>query len=432
MALRGGTTYYEAPGKTSRDLPGDAIFAVGEVVGDFIALDNLSAKAGAAHCGNHMPGLEDVKFRIYVKKVALAEVLLASWRKDYADGTSVVGMPGAFVATSKDGKRELSDRGLGAVAASLADASVGRWYTTPEAFAALTAEVPHAQGVFRYGDGDSVTLKKNFMQRTDVSAFGEREVKGTSYTRLRAGCLELVAVRTAPAPEAEHEGHGHGGFGAFDPPGPKTRKVWRVKGGAKLTWPSGLAAGIVVGEREFDEAPTPQADRSCFNIATDGEGSGSFPLCVTAAGMTVVEIPVEPKEDPFTASTGLLAEPTEPDPDPAAPTQEEADRMLAGEASIKGPLDEDVIHDKVRGGLAGVRKCYIEALAKDPKTAGTVNIQFVIGPTGKVPVAVVASSTLKNKSVGNCVAKAVKKIKFPRPAGGGNVVVKYPFVFSDG
>ena len=44
----------------------------------------------------------------------------------------------------------------------------------------------------------------------------------------------------------------------------------------------------------------------------------------------------------------------------------------------------------------------------------------------------VSSTTLSDKNVGNCVAKAVKRWKFPKPRGGGNVVVTYPFVLEPG
>ena len=34
---------------------------------------------------------------------------------------------------------------------------------------------------------------------------------------------------------------------------------------------------------------------------------------------------------------------------------------------------------------------------------------------------------MKDAGVGRCVAKAVKRWKFPRPPGGGMVLVTYPF-----
>ena len=41
-------------------------------------------------------------------------------------------------------------------------------------------------------------------------------------------------------------------------------------------------------------------------------------------------------------------------------------------------------------------------------------------------------SSLKDKSVGNCIAKAVKRWKFPKPREGKSVKVTYPFNLSPG
>ena len=45
---------------------------------------------------------------------------------------------------------------------------------------------------------------------------------------------------------------------------------------------------------------------------------------------------------------------------------------------------------------------------------------------------VVAQSDLPDKAVANCIAASVKLWVFPKPEGGGNVVVTYPFVLEPG
>jgi TonB family protein len=84
----------------------------------------------------------------------------------------------------------------------------------------------------------------------------------------------------------------------------------------------------------------------------------------------------------------------------------------------------------VRAHINQVSHCYNQGLVRDPTLQGRVAIQFTIGGTGKVPVSVVSSSTLKDKSVGNCIASAVKRWKFPKPQGGATVMVTYPFVLN--
>ncbi len=107
-------------------------------------------------------------------------------------------------------------------------------------------------------------------------------------------------------------------------------------------------------------------------------------------------------------------------------------RVRQAKANVKGALDKDIIRRIVRNHLNEVRYCYNQGLVRNPNLKGRVKVQFTIGPTGKVPVAVVQESTLKDRNVAQCVAKAVKRWKFPKPRGGGNVVVSYPFVLEPG
>lgn len=107
-------------------------------------------------------------------------------------------------------------------------------------------------------------------------------------------------------------------------------------------------------------------------------------------------------------------------------------RVRQAKADVKGALDKDIIRRVVRAHINEVRGCYNQGLVRDPNLKGRVSVQFTIGPTGNVPVAVVQESSIKDNSVAQCIAKAVKRWKFPKPDGGGNVVVTYPFVLESG
>jgi len=97
-------------------------------------------------------------------------------------------------------------------------------------------------------------------------------------------------------------------------------------------------------------------------------------------------------------------------------------------ATVNGELDKDIVRRIVRAHINEVRHCYNQGLAHDKNLRGRVAVQFTIGGSGKVPTAVVANTTVKDTSVGNCIAKAVRRWKFPKPRGGGSVIVTYPFV----
>jgi pSer/pThr/pTyr-binding forkhead associated (FHA) protein len=107
-------------------------------------------------------------------------------------------------------------------------------------------------------------------------------------------------------------------------------------------------------------------------------------------------------------------------------------RVRVAKAQVKGALDKDIIRRIVRAHINEVRYCYNQGLTKNPNLEGRVKVQFTIGPTGTVPVAVVSEKTIPDNNVAQCIAKAVKRWKFPRPQAGGNVVVTYPFVLQPG
>jgi hypothetical protein len=99
---------------------------------------------------------------------------------------------------------------------------------------------------------------------------------------------------------------------------------------------------------------------------------------------------------------------------------------------VSSALYKDTVRRIVRNHINEVRYCYNQALARDPNVAGRVSVQFTIGPTGKVPAAVVQESSLGDRSAANCIAAAVKRWNFPKPHAGGNVMVTYPFVLQPG
>jgi hypothetical protein len=57
-------------------------------------------------------------------------------------------------------------------------------------------------------------------------------------------------------------------------------------------------------------------------------------------------------------------------------------------------------------------------------------VQFTIAGNGQVLSSVLQSSTLGNAVVEGCTVQAVRRWGFPQPAGGGIVIVSYPFVMA--
>lgn len=95
--------------------------------------------------------------------------------------------------------------------------------------------------------------------------------------------------------------------------------------------------------------------------------------------------------------------------------------------AVQGSLDKEVVRRVIRAHLNQVKYCYQKGLLRQPKLQGTVRIQFTIAPDGTVAASRVMRSDLDDPAVGTCIASAVRSWRFPRPKGGGVVVINYPF-----
>lgn len=92
-----------------------------------------------------------------------------------------------------------------------------------------------------------------------------------------------------------------------------------------------------------------------------------------------------------------------------------------------GTLDKEVIKGVITQHLVEVKHCYDRGLAHR-SMSGRVMVHFVVASNGTVGAAIVQDSTLGDNDVERCITDAVKTWTFPKPTGGGLVVVSYPFV----
>ncbi|MSP60901.1 MAG: AgmX/PglI C-terminal domain-containing protein [Myxococcales bacterium] len=100
-----------------------------------------------------------------------------------------------------------------------------------------------------------------------------------------------------------------------------------------------------------------------------------------------------------------------------------------GIVTVRGnALPKEIIRRVIRRHINEVRFCYEKELAKRPSLAGRVTVQFAIAGMGQVISSTVQQSTLNSPPVETCITGAVRRWEFPRPEGGGLVMVSYPFV----
>jgi TonB family protein len=104
--------------------------------------------------------------------------------------------------------------------------------------------------------------------------------------------------------------------------------------------------------------------------------------------------------------------------------------VIPGTANVRGSLDKEIIRRIIRRHINEVKFCYEQELTKKPTLGGRIMVQFTIAASGQVIASVLQNSTMGSAKVENCTVQAVRRWEFPKPLGGGIVIVSYPFVLT--
>ncbi len=98
------------------------------------------------------------------------------------------------------------------------------------------------------------------------------------------------------------------------------------------------------------------------------------------------------------------------------------------EALVEGGLTMDQIAAVINRHQGEIVNCYEKGLQVKPNLAGRVGVKFMINGGGRVSVANVNGSSLADSKVEGCILNRLRSWPFPKPIGGVNVKVTYPFV----
>ena len=99
------------------------------------------------------------------------------------------------------------------------------------------------------------------------------------------------------------------------------------------------------------------------------------------------------------------------------------------EAEAIGGLDKSLIAAVVQANIGQIKHCYERQLILDPNIFGKVVAQWTIDKDGNVNSSSLKKTTMNSQPVENCILAKIKSWQFPKPKGGGQVLVSYPFLF---
>lgn len=98
---------------------------------------------------------------------------------------------------------------------------------------------------------------------------------------------------------------------------------------------------------------------------------------------------------------------------------------------MTGSLSEEIIRSTIRSYRRQIRYCYEQELIRHPELTGKITVHFIINSKGLVRhVEGTSTPGLNGTNLRYCVLNKVRTWKFPKPRGGGEVEVYYPFLFA--
>lgn len=99
-----------------------------------------------------------------------------------------------------------------------------------------------------------------------------------------------------------------------------------------------------------------------------------------------------------------------------------------GGVGIDEGLTKDEVGRVIRQHLNEVRYCYESAMMRNPGLEGKVLVGFVVAANGRVKSAETKESS-GDSGLDKCIISHLVKWQFPKPRGGVDVGVSYPFIF---
>lgn len=133
------------------------------------------------------------------------------------------------------------------------------------------------------------------------------------------------------------------------------------------------------------------------------------------------ELGPEDRRKPVASLRATTSWTTGPGPGSARP------RVQLSRPQVQGTMDVNIVHRILRRHLNEVRFCYEQQLRARPDLQGTVILQMVVTPDGRVAQSAPRQNTLGDSNVANCMMARSRRWQFPQPDGVLRIVVPYRF-----
>lgn len=98
-------------------------------------------------------------------------------------------------------------------------------------------------------------------------------------------------------------------------------------------------------------------------------------------------------------------------------------------SSVDEGLTREEVGEVIHKHMSEIRYCYESAILRQPHIEGKLNLAFTVEGSGAVKTVEIRSSTLADPGLDDCILRRLRSWQFPKPRGGVDVAVTYPFIF---
>ncbi len=95
-----------------------------------------------------------------------------------------------------------------------------------------------------------------------------------------------------------------------------------------------------------------------------------------------------------------------------------------------GGLTPQQVRTTIKNNSTKMLGCYQDSLIRNPNLEGRIKINFIVSESGAVKFAKLEKTSISDQKMLECILAIAKSIQFPKPVGGSEVSIRFPFEFN--